>query len=85
MSPPTGRVATPPFGSPRKASVSITSTPPGTVDARCMMCPPPEGTEPLRHSITRSSSALSRSANSSHDRPASSLSRSPKSFGKSSG
>ena len=61
--------------------------PPGTVDARCMMChtTPPEGTEPLRHSITRSSSALSRSAHSSHDRPASSLSRSPKSFGKSSG
>ena len=30
------------------ASVSITSTPPGTVDARCMMChtPPPPGREP---------------------------------------
>ena len=42
----------------------------------------------MRHSITRSPSALSRSANSSHDRLASSLSRSsrsPKSFGKSSG
>ena len=40
--------------------ISITSTPPG--HARCMMChtTPPEGIEPLRHSITRSLSALSR-------------------------
>ena len=56
----------------------------------CMMChtSAPVGIAPSRHSITRSSSAPRRSANSSHDRPASSMnrsSRSPKSSGKSSG
>ena len=68
----------------------MTSIPPGTDHARRMMChtSPPVGIAPLRHSITRFSSMPRRSANSPHDRSATSVSRSshsPKSFGKISG
>ena len=75
---------------PSADSGSITSIPPGTDHARRMMrhTSQPEGMAPSRHSITRSHSTPRRSANFSHDRPASSVNRSrrwPKSYGKSSG
>ena len=68
------------------ASGAITLNPPGTDNANRMIghTSPPVGMVPVRHSVTRSSSTPRRSANSSHDRPASWVSRSSL-CGKSSG